>query len=994
LDGDVWLRVLGPVQLRGGDAWRTPPGPQLRLLLATFGLSAGQVVPVDDLIDVLWEEEPPPSARGSLQILVVRLRKTLAGLPGGTIGRFGDGYQLGAGRDAVDLHRFRSLVSSARANRHDHDAIAALDQALALWRGLALADVPGTGRVDAIRAGLAQEHLAAVQDRFGRLLAAGADRAAAAEIPLVLARHPLAEQLAGMLMIACYRCGRRADALQVFRDLRGRLAGELGVEPGRALQRLHQQILSGDPALVAPDDIAALLRNGAEAVSPARDAALDGPARRTLISEPAAGPGTGPRSPSQRARAADPPLALSPNESTRLAHAPSTAAPVVPRQLPTAPAHFAGRQRELELLTGWLDAGATAGETVILAIDGTAGAGKTALALHWAHRIQQRFGDGQLYVNLRGFDASPSPVAPGEAISGFLESLGVPAPRIPQRPDALTGLYRSLLAGKRMLIVLDNARDEAQVRPLLPGSAGCLVLVTSRTQLAGLVAGEGARPLPLGLLTDAEARQLLASRLGAARVAAEGDEVAELITLCAGLPLALTIAAARAAVHPAPLASVAAGLRGIQHRLDGLASGDRMADARAVFSWSYRLLNEPAARMFRLLGTHPGPDISVPAAASLTAVSEQLAGPALAELSRANLIFEHTPGRLLMHDLLRAYATELTGETERHGAIRRVLDHYLHTARSAVELAYPGARRLTAVLPAPGKPAERFAGPDQALAWLQAEHHVLLAAIAAALAGGHDTHAAQLPVVLTEYLSRRGHYADCAQAHRAAVTAAARLGDRAAQARAHRFLADALIQLGSWEDARAHLQDGLRLCRLLGDHEGQAACHFGAARTFELQGDHGQALHQARRALRMYRAAGDAAGQAAALNGVGWFTAMLGNNQRAFGYCRKALEMHRASGNRLGEAATLDSLGYCSHQAGHHQQAISFYQQALRVSAAVGDRYCRAQVLIRLGETHRAHGDNESSREHWQQALSILEGLQHPGAGPVRARLRDLVLPG
>jgi DNA-binding SARP family transcriptional activator/tetratricopeptide (TPR) repeat protein len=944
MDGEVWLRVLGPVELWGKDAWLTPSGPQLRLLLAFLALSTGQVVPVDDLADVLWPEGPPPSARASLQILLVRLRKILADVPGGTVERYGDAYQLQVRRDLVDVHRFRSLVSSARDDSNDHDAIDALDQALALWRGSALADVPGTAKVDAIRAGLAEEHLLAVQDRFGRLLAAGRDGQAAAEIPLVLARHPLAEQLAGMLMIAWYRCGRQADALQVFRNLRGRLAGELGVEPGPELQRLHQQILAADSRLADP-----------------------------------------------------------PNGTAWLAWAPNGAAAVAPRQLPAAPAHFAGRRRELDLLTGWLDAGFAAAEPVILTIGGTAGVGKTALALRWSHRIQHRFPDGQLYVNLRGFDASPAPVAPTEAIGGFLESLGVPAARIPQRPDALAGLYRSLLAGKRMLIVLDNARDEEQVRPLLPGSPGCAVLVTSRNQFAGLVAAEGARPLPLDVLTADEARQLLAARLGDARIAAEGEQAAELITLCAGLPLALAITAARAVVRPAaPLAALAAGLRDTRHRLDGLTVGDRAADVRAVFSWSYRLLSEPGARMFRLLGAHPGPDISLPAAARLAGVSEQAAGHAVAELIKANLVQEDAAGRLALHDLLRAYAVELTGEAERHTAIRRLLDYYLPAAHAAVELAYPAAQRFTAALPAPAQPPARFAGSAQALAWLQAEHRVLLAVTAAAGDGGFDAHAAQLSaalrehftslsVALREHFARRGYYADWAQAERTAVTAARRLGDRAAEAVAHKTLADALIQLGSWADAQTHLRDGLRLYRQLDDHAGQAVCHCIAARIFELQGNHDQALHQAQNAFRRYRAAADAVGQAGALNGMGWFSAHLGYHRRALSYCGRALQMHRDLGDRLGEATTLDSLGYCCHRGGRHEQAVAFYQQALGVYADVGERYFRAQTLMRLGETHRVSGSVAAARDLWQEALSILDGMQHPGADLARGKLAGMM---
>jgi DNA-binding SARP family transcriptional activator/tetratricopeptide (TPR) repeat protein len=944
----MWLRMLGPVQVRDGDAWLSPPGPQSRLLLARLALSAGQVVLMDDLIDVLWVQQPPPSARASLQIQVARLRKILAGLPGCALERYGDGYQLRAVPDKVDVHLFRSLASSAREAPDENHAIAAFDQALELWRGPALSDVPATVRVDAIRAALGEEHLSAVQDRFGCLLAAGRDREAAAEIPLVLAGHPLAERLAGMLMIAWYRHGRQADALQVFRDLRGRLASELGVEPGPDLQRLHQRILAGDPALTAPGNLAGMLRGG-EAAAPATPA------------------GTG---------------------------AGISAAPVIPQQLPAAPAHFVGRQRELTLLTGWLHAGTAAGQTVILAIGGTAGVGKTALALHWAHEAKHRFADGQLYVNLRGFDASSAPVAPADAISLLLESLDMPASRIPQRLDAQAGLYRSLLAGRQMLIVLDNARDEAQVRPLLPGVPTCAVLVTGRGELAGLVAAEGARPLTLDILSETEARQLLESHLGDERVAAEAAEVAELVALCARLPLALAIIAARAALRPFfPLASLVAGLRDSRQRLDWLDSGDQAADVRAVFSWSYRLLGEPAARMFRLLGAHPGPDISATTAASLAAVSGPEARAALSDLTRANLLQEQSPGRYALHDLLHAYAADLSDEEERRSAIRRVLDHYLYTARAAVTLVYPGARQSTAPLPGPAEPAERFSDPEQARAWLQAEYPSLLAATALAADDDFDTHAWQLPAVLREHFDRRGYYADWAKCQQLALAAADRLGDPAGQALALRLLGQALIQVRRYDEAQCHLQDALKMDLWLGDHAGQGCCHFQIARIFTSREQHSRALSHYRQALRLYLAAGDLNGQACALRGAGWSNAQLGFCQRALSYCRKALELHRKSGERIGEAATLDSLGHCCHQVGDYSQAIAYYQEALRAYADAGDRYLQAQTLIHLGETHQASGNQEATRDLWQQALAILNDLHHPDAAPIRARLQGLSVP-
>jgi DNA-binding SARP family transcriptional activator/transcriptional regulator with XRE-family HTH domain len=760
----MWVRVLGPVQVRDGDGWVGPAGPQLRLLLARLALSAGRVVPVDELMDVLWAQRPPPSARASLQILVVGLRKALAGLPGCALERYGDGYQLRAAADMVDVHRFRSLVSSARQAPDEHQAIAAFDQALALWRGPALSDVPATPGVEAMRAGLAEEHLSAIQDRFACLVAAGRNQEAAAGIALVLAGHPLAERLAGMLMIAWYRCGRQADALRVFRDLRGRLASELALEPGPELQRLHQQILSGDPALAASGSLAGLLRGG-QAPAPVNPAGTDAqicpvrPAQRADAPEwpgsgkqEAEGPGSrelgveaGPGL-YQRVGARDPgPESLPGSGNARRADAGNMSAAMVPRQLPAAPAHFVGRQRELGLLIGWLDAGTAAGQTVIFAIGGSAGVGKTALALHWAHRVQHRFPDGQLYMNLRGYSPCGDPISTYSAIRAFLEALQVSPDRIPADPEAQAGLYRSLLAGRRTLILLDNARDADHVRALLPGSGGCLVVVTSRGRLAGLAATEGAHPIWLDVLNHEDARSLLVRRLGADRIGT-GGLVDELIELCARLPLALSVTAARIAEHPDfPLSSIVEQLRDEQHRLDALDTGEPASGVRSVLSRSYEQLSDSAARMFRLLGLHPGPDVTVPAAASLAAVSHVSARHAIDELTRCSLLAEHSPGRFACHDLLRNYAAELTSvqdkEADRQAALRRVLDHYLQCSVALSQSLDPTREQIRVLPPAAKAVAEPIVAPADAHAWFEAEHHVLTAAIAKAARGGFDVHA-------------------------------------------------------------------------------------------------------------------------------------------------------------------------------------------------------------------------------------------------------------
>jgi DNA-binding SARP family transcriptional activator len=991
VDERARLRLLGPVQVWENGAWRSPVRPQLRLLLAAHALSAGEVMLAAGLIDLIWDDRPPASARASLQTLIARLRQVLNGVPECGLERHGDGYRLRVDRSLVDVHQFRSLAKSARQARESTEAIGYFDRALALWQGPALADVPATARAEAIRSGLEEEHLAAIQDRFGCLLAAGRDAEAAAEIPIMLALHPLSERLASLLMLAWYRRGRQADALAVFRELRSRLSAELGIEPGPEVQRLHRQILSADTTLARPGTA------GLPAM--ARDR-VTGPPRAGHVvpaSEPAEAAAeltqlVAPHPRRDQGKAGFPALHTLPQHGAATPNSAGVA--LVPHQLPPAPTSFTGRQRELRLLTGWLDGGSSAGVPVVLVVTGTAGVGKTALALQWAHQLRDRFPDGELYLNLRGFGPSPAPAAQTEAIVTMLESLGVPPGRIPRQLDAQVGLYRSLLAGRRMLVVLDNARDEAQVRPLLPASAGCAVLVTSRSQCVGLAAAEGARLVVLGMLTEHEAGQLLAARLGKGRAAAEPESVAELADLCGRLPLALAITAAQAATRPAvPLSSLAAGLRDARARFDALDAGDEAADIRSAFSWSYRLLGGSAASMFRRLAAHPGPDISEAAAATLAGEEVVAARAALSELARASLVMEHDEGRFVVHDLLRAYAAQLCAEDERRAALRRAADHYLRVARDAMRLAYPAEDHrppmLTARLPRLGTSPEPLADREQAVAWLETEHRVLLAMTAAAAEAGLDAHAWELPSVLSLHFSRRGFFPDWAESQHTALAAATRLGDDAARARAHRALGDAMVQLESVAPARSHLRKAMTLYVRLGDENGQAVCHLSISRLFGSLGDPAAALSHARSALSMYRSSCHLAGQARALNGVGWHSAMLGRIPRGLSYCQEALELNRRVADRFGEASTLDSIGYCWHLIGRHEQAIIHYEQALEAFADAGDRYSLAHTLDRLADARRAIGSHEDADKAWQQAIALFDAMHHPDAGLLRAKLHS-----
>jgi Tfp pilus assembly protein PilF len=679
-----------------------------------------------------------------------------------------------------------------------------------------------------------------------------------------------------------------------------------------------------------------------------------------------------------------------PTPDTRPDNRPDTVRPV-PRQLPGAVRHFTGRAEQLAALAA-LGADAGRARTVVIsAITGTAGVGKTALAVHWAHRIADRFPDGQLYVNLRGFDPNDQAMPAAEAIRRFLTALGVAPQRIPAEPDAQAALYRSELAGRRMLVVLDNARDTAQVRPLLPGAAGCLVLVTSRRQLAGLVAAEGAHPITVDLLTGEEAARLLAQRLGVDRVAAEPDAVAEIVDRCARLPLALAVVAARAATHPhLSLRVVADQLR--DARLDTLAAADDpVTDARAAFSWSYRTLSPPAARLFRLFGLHPGADIAAPAAASLAGIPLAAARAQLAELTGASLLVEHAPGRYTCHDLLRAYAAELAHGCEpveqRRAATGRVLDHYLHTAYAAVRLLYPTRDQVTLAAPRPGVSPEQPADHPCALDWFGAEHAVLTAAVEHAADGGWDTHTWQLAWTLSIYLDRRGQWHDQVTIGRAAVAAADRLADLPARARMRRALAIATTRLGSFDEASDELGRALDLYRQLGDATGQAHTHNAFAYLYHRRDDPARALEHSRQALDLFRAAGHRNGQANALNQAGWFQTLLGDHEQALVSCRQALDLHQELDNRVGQAGTWDSIGYIHHRLGQHAEALRCYQHALTLNRELGDRYYEADTLTHIGDARQAAGDPGAAREAWRQALAIFDDLDHPDADGIRTRL-------
>ena len=941
--------------------------PRQQAVLGILAMRANRVISRGELVDAVWGQDPPASAEGGIYTYVAGLRRviepnrSLRG-PGRVLVSSGAGYVLHLVPGQPDAVAFEQDLGRARQLRKTGDltgAVVALNSALSLWRGIAFAGVPGPF-AETERVRLGELRSAAAEERADVLLSLGRHEEVVPDLTAMVADHPLRERMRGLLMIALYRCGRHAEALRAFAEGRRVLADELGIDPGSDLSRIHQQVLTADPALAAPD----------------------GPALVTLDGD-ATGTGSvlGDGRPRPRAEGMVTP---------------------VPAQLPLDAPGFSGRHEELGILQAMLpaksagSAEAESGQTVpIVVISGTAGTGKTALAVRFGRHVAKRFPGGQLYVNLRGLDPATPPMEPAEALRFFLDSLGVPPYRIPADTEGRSALFRSLLDGKRMLIVLDNARDGAQVRPLLPGSPGSLVVVTSRNEMTGLVAAEGAVPLTLDVLSYAEAREMLVRRLGQDRAAAEPEAADEIISSCARLPLALGIAVGRAASRPKrPLTELAAELRDARGRLDALQAGDAVTNVRAVLSWSYDQLSEPAARMFRLLGVHPGPDISLSAAASLAGMARADAGAALRELSRTHMVAEYLPARFTFHDLLRAYAADQAErhdpEPERRAAAHRVLDHYLYTAMAASQRFSPLRPPLRLAAAQPSVLPADAADKEQAIAWFDAEVPVLLALIAFADANGFDTHAWQIPWTLGPFFNRRGRWQDYVATQQTALAAARRLGDTLALAHTHYLLGNAQSHMGDYDAAASNIRQALDMFRELGDRANEGMVLNGLAAMLEKQEHYPEALAVALDALRMLKAAGHWWTQANLENGVGWLYAHLGQYDRALIHCQRALSLHRDSGHRAGTADTLDSLGYVYLHLGDIAQAKAHYTKAIEAYREISSSFGEGNSLAGLGDALLAEGDRGAAEAAWRESVTVLDRLPHPLADEVRARLRAL----
>jgi DNA-binding SARP family transcriptional activator/tetratricopeptide (TPR) repeat protein len=921
----VEFHLLGPVEAWADGQVLVLGHARQRCVLTALLVDANRLVSADQLIERVWAHRMPRNPRAALAGYLSRLRRLLAPISDARILRRPGGYVLTVEPTAVDLYRFRDLVARARAAGQSEDAATSYAQAFALWRGEPFATLD-TPWINDIRAGLQRERHNAELDRTDVALTRGLHAALVPALSARVCAYPLDERLTGQLMLALYRCGRQADALQHYHRLRLRLADELGTDPTPPVQRLYERILRSDPALAGPPST---VDHSAAAAASSRP----GPAQ-AAVREPAAVP--------------------------------------PPAQLPADVPDFTGRTDQLRSLDALLSADGAARTVVISAVSGTAGVGKTALAVRWAHRVADRFPDGQLYLNLRGYDPD-QPISPGNALAGILTALGVPGQDIPLELDDRAARYRTEISGRRMLIVLDNAGGVEQVRPLLPGTSTCVTMVTSRDSMAGLVALHGARRLDLDALPVTDAVALL-HRLIGRRAETEPEATATLAHQCDRLPLALRLAAELAVSRPtSTIAALVAELCDLQRRLDLLAAGDDpRAAVQGVFSWSYQHLPAEIGRAFQLLGLHPGPDYDTHAAAALIGTTREEAQRRLDILVRAHLVHRTGSGRYSMHDLLRAYANRLANsesrEDDRKTALTRLFDHYLAAAATAMQALRPDKqhRQDSGPLPAP-----QFADTRLALAWLDAERAALVAACAHTASHGWPAHATALAATLYRYLVIGGYYPDAISINTHARHAARRTGDQADEAHALANLGNLHGRQGRYTEAADHHQQALTLFRAAGDLSGQARALNNLGILHWRPGRYTQAADHYRQALNLYRQIGHQVGQAHALTSLGNAYWRQGHYQQAADHHQQALALYRATGHQVGQGAAMAGLGAVYGRQGRHQQACDHLQQAGILFREIGHRVGEAIALTNLGDVYLHQGIPEQAAHQYQQALEL-----------------------
>jgi DNA-binding SARP family transcriptional activator/tetratricopeptide (TPR) repeat protein len=942
--------LLGPLTVADNSGQPVAPGgPRLRILLAALLLRAGNPVPVGELAEMVWDGSPPDGAVTTLRSYIRRLRRALDD-DASRIVALDPGYMIRAERPELDVLEFEALCRDTRAALRVGewaDASAAAVRGLGLWRAAPLLDVASETLRREFVPRLERLRLQVLEDRFDAGLRLGHHAELVPQLQETTAQHPLQERFHAQLMLAMARAGQRAQALRAYQEARRALVDQLGIEPGPELRDIHRQILAGE-AVDAGE------RAGAVLPGKAPGANVTGP--------PVGGPPT----------TEAPPWA--PAE-------PNGLVPPRPGQLPSDIADFTGRATQAGQLHDALtrcEAASGPGTVRVVVVVGAAGLGKTTLAVHAAHQAREFFPDGQLYVNMSG--ASGHPAIPGEVLARFLRDLGVDGGKIPAGADERAALYRTLLAGRRMLIMLDDARDAAQVRPLLPASASCAVLATTRNRTANL---PGTRLVDLATLAGPEALELFSRIAGDTRPAAEPEAAAEVLRACAGLPLAIRICAARLATRPHwPIATMAARLRDERRRLNELQAGD--LEVRASFQVSYDSLDAgqhrvDPARAFRLLGLWQGQWISPAAAAALTGESEEDVTDALETLVDANLVESPEPDWYHLHDLLHLFATERAQAEEtpeaQAGATRRLLQWYLTTATVAADTISPHRYRLPdqappSLIPPPGP-------VHDTVKWYDGEQANLMAAIRQAAANELHDVAWRLPTALFPFFSRRQAWIDCVTTHRIAVTSARLCGSRSGEAWALHHLGFGLARLGDTE-AFDCLQEAFAMRQEAEDLGGEARTAMALVEAHHRIHGPQAAYEHSLRCLELLRKAADPGLLAIGLNNHGDVSLELGKTDEAAQSLQQALDLLTTSG--AGDGRTrghlLDNFGQVHLRSGRLRDAIASLSEAHQLYLAQGDVLGQATALRFLGEAQRDAGRTDQARESLQAALALFGKLE------------------
>jgi DNA-binding SARP family transcriptional activator len=980
------FRLLGPLEVSVDEEWRGINAPKWRSVLAALLINAGQIVSVDMLIDEVWDGTAPTKAGNLISIYVLRLRRMLGEDGGKLLVTRSPGYQLRVGTADTDVRQFEAMVLDGRnalAAGNPSDAAGLLAQALALWRGSPLADVPRSALVSREAERLAELRLDASELRITAELACGGHAAVVADLRRLLADNPFREGLWVLLMKALNGSGRHAEALDAYGQARKVISEELGVDPGAELRKLYYDLLAEDA-----------------------DAGLGGPAGTILAGSVRA---STPAAPSRSAKPTAPtaatptPAASAPATSTSAPAAPDEQAaeqagepiprvsPQCPAQLPADIVDFTGREDQIKHLSDLLGAAAEDGNdgaVRIALVAGYGGLGKTSLAVHAAHRVRPAFSDGQLYVDLLG--ATAHPLQPADVLARFLRDLGVEGRDIPHDEAERAARYRTSLAGRRVLVVLDNAKDAAQVRSLLPGSASCAVLITTRSRMPDLAS---TKLVDLNVLDDDEALTLFTKVVGDERAAGEPEATAELLLACAGLPLAIRICAARLATRSGwTIQSMANRLRDEHRRLDEMTAGDLAV--RASFEVSFSSLPKPRsaraiapALAFCLLGLWHGPTISTAAAAALFGSSEDQAADALEILVDAHLLESKSQDRYKFHDLLRVYASERAEAdlpaSDRDEALRRLLSWYMRTADAAATTVSPMRYTLRIDVDPADPPALGFAHIDEALAWYDAERINMVPAIRQAIACDLHTIAWRFAPPLYVLGIRRGNWADCITTHRIALASARQVGNRQGEAWVLNNLGDVLGVVRSSE-AIGLLEESLAIRQEIHDRLGEAQAANNLADAFEELGRREEAVVMLRRALDLNRAVGNHYGEAIALSNLGAALLHLNRVQEAV----PVLEDACAAFTRLDQLRAgyaLHSLGRCYLSLGRVKEALDCLQRAVSSHQAVGDRLQQAHTLKTLAAAQKHLGEVVLAREARTQAAAIFDEL---GDGVQAAELR------